>query len=220
MKLSYFIPPIYYLIKESILSFLHPNLESQRLEKKLKSSVLFDGHDSLFKKQILECENYVEIGCGQSTVYCCTLKHLNKIVAIDTSSTWLKYVEHLVPNDSKVTLHHTNFGKVGEWGRPLNYTHIDQLHDYTSAVFKYCNPDLILIDGRFRVFCFLFTLQEATIGTRIIFDDYTNRPHYHIIETVVRPIETCGRQALFMKTQDFDVTLIETLMSSFEYVMD
>jgi hypothetical protein len=37
-------------------------------------------------------------------------------------------------------------------------------------------PDLVLIDGRFRLACFLHPLLAAAPGTPILFDDYTNRP--------------------------------------------
>ena len=33
-------------------------------------------------------------------------------------------------------------------------------------------PDLILIDGRFRVCCFLSSLKYGNVGTKILFDDY------------------------------------------------
>ena len=32
--------------------------------------------------------------------------------------------------------------------------------------------DCVLVDGRFRVCCFLTSLKNAEQGTRIIFDDY------------------------------------------------
>ena len=58
-------------------------------------------------------------------------------------------------------------------------------------------PDLVLIDGRFRVLCFLTSIKFAPIGTKIIFDDYTFRPFYHVVEEFLKISDTCGRQALF-----------------------
>ena len=46
-------------------------------------------------------------------------------------------------------------------------------------------PDLILIDGRYRVLCALqiykFIEKNKLFNTKIIFDDYKNRKQYHIV---------------------------------------
>jgi len=41
-------------------------------------------------------------------------------------------------------------------------------------------------------------LKFADAGTRILFDDYTNRPQYHIAENYVPRVRVCGRQCLFV----------------------
>jgi hypothetical protein len=58
-------------------------------------------------------------------------------------------------------------------------------------------PDVVLIDGRFRVCGFLTSLMYANAGTIIIFDDYVCRPHYHIVEEFLEPDHFCGRQCIF-----------------------
>ena len=58
-------------------------------------------------------------------------------------------------------------------------------------------PDLVLIDGRFRVACFLHSRLAAEAGTPSLFDDYTNRPQYHLVEEFCPNEQTEGREALF-----------------------
>jgi len=65
-------------------------------------------------------------------------------------------------------------------------------------------PDLVLIDGRFRLACFFHSLLAAAPGTPILFDDYTNRPHYQLVEEFCPISETEGRQALFRVPAELD----------------
>ena len=82
-------------------------------------------------------------------------------------------------------------------------------------------PDTVLIDGRFRVLCFFVSLKYATEGTKILFDDYINRPHYHIVEEYIKPAQLCGRQSLFIvpSKQSLDFDSIDKMIQKFEYVI-
>ena len=53
-------------------------------------------------------------------------------------------------------------------------------------------PDLILIDGRFRIATFLACCLSFP-GSTILFDDYLNRESYHAVENIVKPIRHTGR---------------------------
>jgi hypothetical protein len=57
-------------------------------------------------------------------------------------------------------------------------------------------PDLIFIDGRFRVATFLMSLINAP-GAKIIFDDYMDRPEYQIVETILPLSYSVGRLGIF-----------------------
>ena len=80
----------------------------------------------------------------------------------------------------------------------------------------------MLIDGRFRVCCFLTSLKFAKEGTKIIFDDYTTRRHYHIVEEHVSRAETCGRQCLFIvpPKSEIDFERLQKDIDAFRNVMD
>ena len=79
---------------------------------------------------------------------------------------------------------------------------------------------MILIDGRFRVACFLYSLINAKEGSIIIFDDYTDRAHYHVVEEVIEVYENCGRQAIFKAPKVLNKQLAEELLNNFTYVFD
>ena len=82
-------------------------------------------------------------------------------------------------------------------------------------------PDTVLIDGRFRVCCFLTSIKYANENTKIIFDDYNNRPYYHVVEKFIKKEQTCGRQALFIvENKNINIDLLNIEINNFRYVMD
>jgi hypothetical protein len=69
-------------------------------------------------------------------------------------------------------------------------------------------PDTVLIDGRFRVASFLFSLLSARIGTTILFDDYVDRPVYFVVEQSCPLTSLCERMGLFHAAKNFSITEI------------
>ena len=184
---------------------------------------LFDGDDSLFKKIVTEAKVYGEYGCGNSTIW--TLENTSaKIISVDTSMEWIIKVQDMVNKNSfRINIHYSNLGEVVDWGRPTSYVKHKNFDDYTNYIWEQSEkPTVVLIDGRFRVCCFLTTLKFASEGTKIIFDDYTNRPYYHYVEKYVSRIKECGRQCLFIvpSKKDMDTKELNKDIDAFRYVMD
>lgn len=220
MQLVDIFPPIVLHYRKKILDKVFPERHLKKQVKNLRNKVLFDGDDTLFKKLIKSSSVYAEIGCGQSTVYVCSLESEGpeKIICVDSSKEWLKLVASLSTAKTPV-LHHVDFGTLSDWGRPISYDKIDRVEDYAGLIHG-SNPDLILIDGRFRVYCFCVCLNLSKPGTKILFDDYVGRPFYSVIENIIKPTETCGRQALFVRPDQIDINLLESMIANFKYVMD
>ena len=156
------------------------NLSNNKLKT---NNTLFDNNDILFKKYLMKSNVFAEYGCGQSTYW--VLKNTTaQILSVDTSIDWIKTIKQLkVYDDQKIKLKYIDVGKVENWGFPIDYSKRDSFIDYTNWVWKQnLIPDTVLIDGRFRVCCFFTCLKFAKDGTIIIFDDYFDRPYYHIVE--------------------------------------
>lgn len=205
------IPPIFYIIKEKLN------------EKFDDENVLFMGDDKLFKNAAKKINIYGEYGCGKSTKW--MLNNTSaKVISVDTSIEWINEVESdNKDNNHRLNLHYVNLGTIGRWGLPNNYSMSEYFNIYTDYIWQQNQkPSLVLIDGRFRVCCFLTSLKYANEGTKIIFDDYTDRPHYHFVEKYVsREIED-GRQCLFIvpKKSEIDLYELEKDINNFRYVMD
>lgn len=190
------------------------------------ASELFDGHDALFRDLLVRCQRYGEYGMGQSTLAAAgtaASAAARQIQAVDTSAQWLAHVAGQLTDEAaaRVRLVHVDLGPVGSWGFPKSYAHRDRFSAYFDAPWQGAfDPDLVLIDGRFRVACFLTSLLRAKPGTLILFDDYTERAYYHIVETFLTPEQRTTRQALFRVPEAVDRDGVSGLLERFVYVMD
>lgn len=120
---------------------------------------------------------------------------------------------------SKLHAYHGDLGMSGDWGFPLNNESSEKWPLYSAGVWatllrENARPDLILIDGRFRVACFLASCWFAKEGTVILFDDYQDRPHYHVVERHIKPSLQVGRMALFKKEGVLSEALLADMMLS------
>ena len=203
------LPPIFAITIRKILFFSDNNL--------------FNGDDYLFKNEVKKVNVYGEYGCGKSTKW--VLNNTSAyVIAVDTSGEWVDAVRRdNQSNNDRLNIYHSNLGQVGEWGRPLSYEKKDDFPNYTDYIWKQNKtPKLVLIDGRFRVCCFLTCLKFAEEGTKIIFDDYTNRPQYNFVEKYVSRVKECGRQCLFVVPlkSEIDKDELDKDIASFRNVMD
>ena len=207
-----FYPPILGRIARRIASGRRPkNAEGD--------DALFEGDDALFKREAALSTCYGEYGMGTSTQW--VLRNTSaKVVAVDTSQHWVQEVERQNQSD-RLDAKWIDVGVLADWGRPLSYTHRHAFTDYITSIWtRGIKPDLVLVDGRFRVCCFLQSMLSAKPGTRIIFDDYMDRPWYHVVEEIAARLEVCGRQALFEVAEDKDTKAIEQMRDHFLYVLD
>jgi len=164
-----------------------------------------------FLKEILTKSTcYLEYGCGGSTIYASNSPNIKALFSVDTDSQWIATVKREMSNSAcDCWLSHVDLGPVKEWGTPTSTALWAKFSQYSTTPWlvarsKKSIPDVVLIDGRFRVSCFLYTLIAARIGTTVIFDDYFGRPHYHSVEKYCSITQRCGRSAIFRVSKDFD----------------
>ena len=197
----------------------------KRIIRIFKKDELFEGNDYLFKQYTNKTKIYGEYGCGQSTIW--MAKNTNAIIySVDTSLEWSKKVKNATNNNKNIFIEVIDCGELENYGYPKNYSKRDNFDNYFKSIWKSQKnkPDTVLIDGRFRVACFLTSLLYADPGTVIIFDDYVNRPNYHIVEEYLKPIKTSGRQALFIRPSlektSFKVDKLKKEILNFYNVLD
>ena len=144
----------------------------------------------------------LEYGAGGSTVLAAGMTG-KTIVSVESDKAWVArlrdwFAEH--PPVSPVTLHHADIGPTRDWGYPKTLRQHMKWAGYPIGVWDepgFVAPDLVLIDGRFRLACFLTVLLRTTQPVTVLWDDYEDRPHYHRVEELVRPVAKAGRLARF-----------------------
>jgi hypothetical protein len=95
---------------------------------------------------------------------------------------------------------HVDIGPTGDWGHPTDDSRARHWPDYALQVWDlpdFSHPDVVLVDGRFRLGCFLTVAYSITRPVTLFFDDYLPREAYHKAEAVARPTALIGRMARF-----------------------
>jgi len=205
-----------------ILKSLTPPVVSAALKRLTPASAgaLFDGDDALFKETLRGAKRYAEYGVGQSTDW--VFAHTSATIrSVDTSRQWIDKVLEDKGGDPRIAVEWVDLGPLGAWGTPLGYSRRAFFRDYVESPWRCAEkPDVVLVDGRFRVACFLFSLLSAEIGCKILFDDYRDRPAYHVVEELLSPAARCGRQALFVAPDVINRENVTAMIENFLYVMD
>jgi len=168
---------------------------------------------SCFKEALAVSRCYLEYGSGGSTIYAANVAHVPTVLSTESDVTWRNRVLESISDASRSKVHveYWDIGEVAEWGYPKDQSKIGNYWGYMAQPWRVAKeqnlvPDTVLIDGRFRVACFLFSLLSARIGTKILFDDYLDRPHYFVVEQFCQLKATRGRMGLFSATKDFSIT--------------
>lgn len=182
---------------------------------------LFNGDSEMFREIASQAEVYGEYGVGDSTKW--VLNNTGSIVlSVDTSREWIEAIRSHVMRPERWEPHYIDVGAVHEWGRPVGLQRRSRFLDYASSLWhRDASPDVVLIDGRFRVLCFLVSLLNAKSGTLIVFDDYVDRLHYRVVEEFVEPIRVSRRQGLFeVRHSSIDAAWVRKELVKFSYFID
>ena len=174
-----------------------------------------------FKDAIARSSCYLEYGCGGSTAYAANLAKVKTIISVDTSQIWIdKVIQSLAHTDSTLLIKHCDLGEIINLGTPINRDKSMHFWRYMvtpweTARAKNLVPDAVLIDGRFRVASFLYSLLSARAGTLLMFDDYLNRKHYFVVEKYCKLQEKHGRMGVFYADHNYAVTDIVATIAEY-----
>lgn len=160
------------------------------------TTTMSESEVNFLRKNLKKSKNYLEFGSGYSTLLAAKLGVKN-ITTVETDSQYLNQISSMLDRSrSNINLIHADIGPTGEWGNPLNFEHKEKWINYAISIKQVLDPDLILIDGRFRVATFA-TMCLLFSDTRILFDDFIDRTHYHEIVSTFTIQKTFGRIAIF-----------------------
>ncbi|MDE3080733.1 MAG: hypothetical protein KGI94_11940 [Paracoccaceae bacterium] len=144
----------------------------------------------------------LEYGAGGSTVLAAE-RPGKTVITVESDADWVARMQAWFaanPPAGEVVLHHADIGPTKDWGHPADQSALRRWPGYALSVWDrkdFRHPDVVLIDGRFRVACLLATAFRITRPVTVLFDDYAGRKHYHGVEEFIRPTALVGRMALF-----------------------
>ncbi len=158
-----------------------------------------------FVERLGRSKSYVEYGAGGSTMLAARLGI--PTFTVDSDPYFARAVEKALPSDADVTLRYVDIGLTERWGKPvfkrLTPQRVERWARYVRAPFDgqgdRALPDLVLVDGRFRVACGLAAADQANragCAMTICIDDYVGR-EYATIETYLGQPTLHGRMAYF-----------------------
>lgn len=179
-----------------------------------------------FRKRLENSRSYLEYGSGGSTILANRL--VSTLVSVDSDAHFLGDVRRKLAEDGRhamTKLIHVNIGLTQNWGMPVftkpTPRRVRRWESYPTAPWRYFRsiaqqPDLVLVDGRFRVACVLESLLSLSplSNTQILLDDYAGRPHYRIVEQFT-DIEMAGRMAILRPRRLLDRIQVRRLVKQY-----
>ena len=192
----------------------------------ISSSINFGSKTSndYFKRLLKTSKSYLEYGSGSSTLLA---KKLNKkFISIETDKSFYSFLKDKGIN--QVT--YSDIGPTKYYSIPILPAYIikKKVKKYAQQISSMSKnlkffPDLILIDGRFRVyvalqviiFCIKNIYYKKTI---IIIDDFKFRKEYHILKRLIK-IKLVGRFGVIEITKKNKINFNKAKKLSDEFIL-
>lgn len=171
----------------------------------------------LFKEFISLSSSYYEFGMGGSTCLAVELVK-DRIHAVDSDPVWVDNVRTEVEKwDKDIQMNVVNVGPTGSWGTPIGRDHEDIFQEYSLSITRtgYTDYDFCLVDGRFRVACFLQALLTMPADSVIAIHDYSPRPQYHVVEEFARPIAGTEQLRLFVRRPGVNMHTVSSMLERY-----
>lgn len=172
---------------------------------------------ALFYKYLSNATTYFEYGSGGSTYQASLKDNIQKIYTVESDLTWLSILnKNIKPQKlDKITFIYCDMKtSPNTYGNPGKDSKPEQWKNYSDQILLVNDKiDLILIDGRFRVACCLKCHMYMDDNCIIAFDDFLDRPEYHIILDYFYIIDqTNDKRMVFLKKKadkKIDMSLVE-----------
>ena len=176
-----------------------------------------------FKTQIKKSEVILEYGSGGSTLFANKLG--KEVYSVESDYYFYRKIESLLKTkNNKTQIFFSNIGITGSYGIPIfKYPYKFRLQRWKNYVQKpWLNlknnklPDLVFIDGRFRVACFLYSIikLKSYPKAKIIIDDFASRPEYHVVKQYAKFIGLKGRMGVFTPSNS-KINEIKSILSDY-----
>jgi len=187
---------------------------------------LSENDKNMFYKYLDNTNVYFEYGSGGSTYQASIRKNIKTIYSIESDIAWQKKLNEIIKNPILNYIYNEMDTKPNTWGHPgKNATNIQKIN-YSNQMTKLSKEeqesiDLVFIDGRFRVACCLKCYNIIKDNCLIAFDDFLDRPYYHIVLEYFDIIEkTQDNRMVILKKKKNTVNIPIELINKYELIVN
>lgn len=151
-----------------------------------------------------EADVILEYGSGGSTVLASEMPD-KRVFSVESDQAWADmmrgwFAQNPPADGTQIDVIWSDIGETGAWGAPIDDGGWRAYAEYPLGVWQrkgFVQPDVVLVDGRFRVGCALATAFCTAKPVTLLVDDYKPRKHYHVVEEFLGAPRLTGRLAEF-----------------------
>ena len=149
-----------------------------------------------FKKCLKSSKFYLEYGSGASTFF--AKKNKKKFISLEADKSFYSFLKRNIKQIKYLDIGPTKYFSIPLLPVCIIKKKINYYSNYITNIYNSQGviPDLILIDGRFRILTTLkiirFLKKKKAKNITIIIDDYLVREHYKNIENIIT-VQLVGR---------------------------
>lgn len=165
-----------------------------------------------------DVETVFEFGVGEPSLIA-ALCNVPQLISVDGDKAKIDAVSSNTIWRSTTTNHssrHIDMGPLGEWGYPLDLSHPGIKHYQQALSLSPFKPDVVLVDGRFRVACALSLLGFITRDTLVVVHDYTSSRGYSMIERYFELIAQTQTLGVFRRREHVNMTMLVEALGVFD----
>jgi hypothetical protein len=161
-----------------------------------------EAETSCYGNLLDRARSVVEFGAGGSTLYAVS-RGVPRIVSVESHPGWIKRLRSnaeivAAEMEERLTLIHADVGPVTRYGAPADASKIHKWSGYPLAPWESCRqPDLVLVDGRFRVACIAQAVLHCGRASSIAVHDFWTRPGYHEALAVLEWVSSVDSLGVF-----------------------
>lgn len=169
---------------------------------------------------------YFEYGIGGSTYQANNRSNILKIYSVESDKLWLDRLLSMVKSSKVEFLYNEMDTRPNTWGNPGQNSTPTQRMNYSNQLRNLRKSeqdkiDLVLIDGRFRVACCLKCFDVIRSDCLIAFDDFLNRPNYHVVLNYYDVVNTTkDRRMVILKKKKGVDSIPRDIIEKYELISE
>ncbi len=175
----------------------------------------------MFYRHLNNISVYFEYGSGGSTYQASIRPNITKIYSVESDPEWQNKLKQMIKHPNVTHFFNEMDTQPNNWGNPgKNATTIQQIN-YSNQIRRLNKNeqesiDLVFIDGRFRAACCLKCYDLIKDDCLIAFDDFLNRPHYHIVLDYFDIVEKTENNRMVILKKKKKVSIPQKIIEKYE----